>query len=81
MTVNSAVAKRLSKSIPVLTANDEFKKDLLSAVDGEVSGGFSIVSSNTDESNFFSVTISTNDYESVNPLLEGISESLSEMGL
>ena len=70
MTVNSAVAKRLSKSIPVLTANDEFKKDLLSAVDGEVSGGFSIVSSNTDESNFFSVTISTNDYESVNPLLE-----------
>ena len=37
---------------------------------GEVSGGFSIVSSNTDESNFFSVTISTNDYESVNPLLE-----------
>ena len=25
MTVNSAVAKRLSKSIPVLTANDEFK--------------------------------------------------------
>ena len=70
MTVNSAVAKRLSKSIPVLTANDEFKKDLLSAVDGKVSGGFSIVSSNTDESNFFSVTISTNDYESVNSLLE-----------
>ncbi len=26
MTVNSAVAKRLSKSIPVLTANDEFKR-------------------------------------------------------
>ena len=70
MTVNSAVAKRLSKSIPVLIGNDEFKKDLLSAAEGKVSEEFSIVSSNTDESNFFSVTISTHDYESVNPLLE-----------
>lgn len=46
------------------------KKDLLSAVDGEVSGGFSIVSSNTDESNFLFCNNINDDYESVNPLLE-----------
>lgn len=38
MTVNSDVAKRLSMSIRILGANEEFKEDLLAAVDGDIKG-------------------------------------------
>lgn len=74
MTVNSDVAKRLSKGVRVLGTNEEFKEDILSAVDGDVSGvtvdDFSVSSTNTEEANFFSVTMTTGYAKMINPLLE-----------
>lgn len=71
MTVNSDVAKRLSMSIRILGANEEFKEDLLAAVDSDIkgvtTGDFSVTSTNTEESNFFSVTLKTGHASLANP--------------
>lgn len=78
MTVNSDVAKRLSMSIRILGANEKFKEDLLAAVDGDIkgvtTGDFSVTSTNTEESNFFSVTLKTGHASLANPLLEAFEE-------
>ena len=82
MTVNADVAKRLSRGIRILGSNEEFKADLLAAVDGNVSGvttgDFSISSTNTEEANFFSVTLTTSYAKLVNSLLEAFEEVYPE---
>lgn len=68
---DASIAQRLSNSISVVTKTGDFKDRLFADVEEEnVNPNYVISSAYTDNSNLFSVTVTANNYNNANMLLD-----------
>lgn len=69
--VNAYMAKSLSSAVPVITAAEDFKTELLKGVKQEsINNNYSITSSFTEKANLFSVSVASNNYKNANIVLD-----------
>lgn len=67
---DTAIGVRLSGAVATLTAESEFREDLMRTVDSATkTGSYSFTSAYTESVNLFSVTVASNNYENSNLLL------------
>lgn len=68
--IDASLASRLSRSVTTLTSLKEFKEDLLENVDPDTrNNSFRFSSVYTDQSNLFTITIDSNNYDNTNFIL------------
>ena len=69
--VDASIAQRLSGSISAVVSTGEFKERLFAGVEPEdVNENYSITSAYTENSNLFAVTVTANNYNNANMVME-----------
>lgn len=72
---DASIAKRLSMSVPSVTALEEFRQDLTKNIqEKSLNYNYQFSSVNTEDSNLFTVIIKTNNYKNTNLLMENFKE-------
>lgn len=72
---DASIAKRLSLSVPSVTALEEFRQDLTENIqEKSLNHNYQFSSVNTEGSNLFTVYLKTNNYKNTNLLMENFKE-------
>lgn len=72
---DASIAKRLSLSVPSVTALEEFRQDLTENIqEKSLNYNYQFSSVNTEDSNLFTVYLKTNNYKNTNLLMENFKE-------
>lgn len=73
--IDASIAKRLSQTVQTITSSKEFSEQLTKKMSrGSINRNFQILAENTEGSNLFTISVSSNNYKNANTVLKLLEE-------